>query len=498
MKSLFAAGRAGLGLTLLLCLSATLRGQTTLPPAPLREFRGAWIATVRGIDWPSHQGAPSDQQQEELRAIIDKAASLGINALLFQVRPAGDAMYKSDLEPWSPWMTGLMGSPPSPMWDPLEFAIKEAHARGIELHAWFNPFRALSGNQYSAAGTHILVQHPQWCMHYGGDVWMDPGEPGVREHTKQVIMDVVRRYNVDGIHMDDYFYPYPVKGKGGNMEFPDDRTWNLYRRGGGKLSRNAWRRENVNALVQDLYQSIKNEKAAVRFGISPFGLWRPGYPEGTGKGALDPFEALAADSLKWLREGWCDYLAPQLYWRTDQDNLAFGKFFDWWLENNVSHRHIWPGMASERVLDDRQPYEILRQISITRGRGLYMPPGHIHWSVSALVKNRGGLGDLVQQRAYQQLALVPQAPWLGQDLPPAPRPTLAAANVVRWTSEDPRMEVNVKWWFIQTYEGDAWTSRCLLPADKKEYQVAPSCRAFAIRSVSLAGLTSDPVVLRLR
>ena len=195
-----------------------------------------------------------------------------------------------------------------------------------------------------------MMEHPEWCMHYGGDVWMDPGEPGVRERTVQVILDVVRRYNVDGIHMDDYFYPYPIKKNGATLEFPDDRTWNGYRKSAGKLDRKAWRRENVDTLVHDLYESIKKEKMWVRFGISPFGIWRLGFPEGIGKGALDAYDELAADSLNWLHEGWCDYMAPQLYWRSDQENLAFGKIFDWWLQNNAAYRHIWPGVASERVL----------------------------------------------------------------------------------------------------------------------------------------------------
>jgi uncharacterized lipoprotein YddW (UPF0748 family) len=484
-------------LSLALLLAPFLRAQAQFPapPPPTREFRGAWIATVRGIDFPSDPNAPPDKQQAELRAIIEKAGAIGINALLFQVRPMGDAFYKSDLEPWSPWLTGQMGAPPNPMWDPLEFAIKEAHARGIELHAWFNPYRALSGNHFAAGGNHIMIQHPEWCVHYGEDVWMDPGEAGVREHTKAVIMDVLRRYDVDGIHMDDYFYPYPVK----KAEFPDDRTWNTYRKGGGKLDRKAWRRENVDTLIQDLYASIKKEKAAVRFGISPFGIWRPGFPEGTGKGALDPYDALAADSLKWLREGWCDYLAPQLYWRSDQENLAFGKIFDWWLQNNASHRHVWPGIASERVLRDRQPSEILHEISITRERGLYMPPGHIHWDVNALIKNQGTVADLIRQRAYQQMAVVPPAQWLGASVPPQPRPEAVVNGMVRWTLQDPRLEaLDVRWWFVQAYIGDAWVGRRLLPVGTKEYAPDKECRAIAVRGVSPTGLTGDPLVIRLR
>ncbi|NDC39290.1 MAG: hypothetical protein EBZ48_14805, partial [Proteobacteria bacterium] len=193
-------------------------------PQPLREFRGAWVATVRGIDWPFEPGDPAAKQQAEIVAICDKAAALKLNALIFQVRPAGDAVYKSDIEPWSPWFTGAMAKAPEPMWDPLEFFINEAHARGIELHAWFNPFRALSGPKFSGAGKHISLEKPEWCWRYGEDLWMDPGEPGVRARSLAVMMDVLRRYDVDGIHMDDYFYPYPLKKNGAVISFPDERA----------------------------------------------------------------------------------------------------------------------------------------------------------------------------------------------------------------------------------------------------------------------------------
>jgi len=482
-------------LTLLVLPVWRVVAQFPAPPPPAREFRGAWIATVRGIDFPHNPNETPAQHQAELRAIIEKASAIGINALLFQVRPMGDAFYKSKLEPWSPWLTGQMGAAPNPLWDPLEFAIKEAHARGIELHAWFNPYRALAGNQFAAGGNHILIEHPEWCVHYGGDVWMDPGEPGVRARTEAVIMDVVRRYDVDGIHMDDYFYPYPA----GKKEFPDDRTWNAYRKAGGTMDRKAWRRANVDTLVQELYGSIKKEKAAVRFGISPFGIWRPGYPEGTGKGALDAYDALAADSLRWLREGWCDYMAPQLYWRTDQENLAFGRLFDWWLSGNASHRHVWPGIATERVLSDRQASEILREISITRLRGLYMPPGHIHWDMGALMKNRGLVTDVVRERAYQQLAVVPPALWLGAGNPPQPIVAPSVNGVPSWTTQDPRLEaLDVRWWLVQVYLGNEWISRRLLPVGTKQYLPEKECRAMAVRAVSPSGLTGDPLVIRLR
>jgi uncharacterized lipoprotein YddW (UPF0748 family) len=388
-----------------------------------------------------------------------------------------------------------MGKAPAPFWDPLEFFIKEAHARGIELHAWFNPFRALSGPKYKGAGNHITITHPQWCMKYGEDTWMDPGEPQVRARSLAVMMDVLRRYDVDGIHMDDYFYPYPLKNPGGSgyIPFPDDRTYQVYTKGGGKLTRSEWRRENVNAFISELYHSVKREKAWVRVGISPFGIWRPNHPAGYAKGALDPYEALSADSLKWLQQGWCDYLAPQLYWPDEPKNLSFSALFDWWLSQNTARRHIWPGIASDRVLTDRQPHEILKQIGITRLRAGFMPPGHLHWNYSALGKNKGTLADLCAQRAYQDFAIPPSASWLGGEKPITPVVTVSGSTIT-WAIEDPRMNSSVKWWLIQTFDGSKWVGQKLLPTEGRTYAMPPGARGVAVRAISRTGVAGDPVV----
>lgn len=386
------------------------------------------------------------------------------------------------------------GQGPGAVLDPLDFFIKEAHARGIELHAWFNPFRALSGTKFSGAGKHVSVEHPEWCWRYGEDLWMDPGEPGVRARALTVMLDVARRYDVDGIHMDDYFYPYPLKKDGAKIEFPDDRAWSAAKASGVTLTRSEWRRENVNTFVHDLYTGIKKEKPWVRFGISPFGLWRPGYPAGCGKGALDPYEDLSADSLKWLQNGWVDYFTPQLYWPIEPANLSFTKFFDWWLSQNVALRHVWPGMASERVLRDRQPYEILKQISYTRSRGAYMPPGHVHWNFTALAKNKGKLADLCAQRAYQDFAVVPAAPWLGDEKPASPQLIMVKNGKATWSLADTRLESFVKWWFVQTYENDRWVSRKLLPVTMKEMVIPKGTKAIAVRAIGRTGIAGEPVV----
>jgi uncharacterized lipoprotein YddW (UPF0748 family) len=294
--------------------------------------------------------------------------------------------------------------------------------------------------------------------------------------------------------MDDYFYPYPIEEKGVTVPFPDGKAWKKYQDAGGTLSRSDWRRDNVNTFVRDLYQGVKREKMWVRVGISPFGLWRPGYPEGMGKGALDPYEALAADSLKWLQNGWCDYFAPQLYWPIEQKNLSFIGFFDWWLTQNTAQRHIWPGMASERVLRDRQPAEILRQISHTRNRIQYMPPGHIHWNFTALSKNLGTLADLCAQRAYQDHALVPSASWLGKDKPLAPTLKMQDGKA-EWQYPDVRLDTFVRWWYVQTYDGKTWTAMRPLPVEQKSIPVPKDTLGVAVRAISRSGMSGEAAII---
>lgn len=455
------------------------------PPLPAREFRGVWIATVHGVDWPSEPGLPGEKQKEQLRKAIEAASALRINAIIFQVRPAGDAMYKSAIEPWSPFLTGKMGRPPTPEWDPLEFAVAEAHRRGIEMHAWFNPYRALAGDKHAPGGTHIRIQHPEWTARYGPDVWTDPGEPGVNERTRAVVLDVVRRYDVDGVHLDDYFYPYPVKGAGGELvEFPDEKTYARYKAGGGTLERSAWRRQNVDALIQGAYSDIKGAKRWVKFGISPFGLWRPNVPEGTG-GGLDPYEDLAADSRKWLQNGWVDYMAPQLYWPIEPKQLSFTTFYDWWLSQNTAGRHIFPGMADHRIGSDRGPGEILRQISEVRRRGNITPPGHLHFSFSTLTRDIGKIGTLTRQRAYTTLALPPATPWLGESRLPVPllKPAFekGRGKSVSWTFVDDRYLSLVRWWVVQVASGGQWSTFQVLPATQLSIPWPDKAQAVSVR-----------------
>ena len=330
-------------------------------PQRLKELRGVWIATVNNVDWPSRPDLTVAKQKEELVAILDRVAELHLNAVFFQVRPMGDALYTSQIEPWSEFLTGTTGKAPDPPYDPLAFAIEEAHARGIELHAWFNPFRVNATTTLRA-------------YRYGRFVWADPGDPDVRQRALDVIADVVRRYDVDGIHLDDYFYPYPEGGR----EFPDDATYEQY---GGGASRDDWRRDNINRFVHDLYTTVKTIKPAVEVGISPFGIWRPNHPRQIR--GLDAYDAIYADSRLWLRRGWVDYLAPQLYWPIGKREQSFSALLEWWANQDRMGRGIVAGM--------RVTTESARQIKLVRNNDRAV--GFILFSARTLMRNTDGVND---------------------------------------------------------------------------------------------------------
>jgi uncharacterized lipoprotein YddW (UPF0748 family) len=376
-----------------------------------REFRGVWVATVANIDWPSRKGLSTAQQQAELRALLAKAAELKLNAVVFQVRPMADALYASELEPWSEFLTGKLGQAPEPFYDPLELAVREAHARGLELHAWFNPYRA---HQPSATtpipDNHIVKRRPDLAKRYGKHYWLNPTHPEVQDLSLRVILDVVRRYDIDGVHLDDYFYPYQEKDAAGRpIPFPDDDTWAAYQKKGGTLSRDDWRRHAVNRFIERLYKGVKLVKPWVKVGISPFGIWRPGNPPGIA--GFDAYAGLYADSRLWLREGWVDYFTPQLYWPIKQEKQSYPKLLAWWRDQNPKGRHIWPGLIPSRVTGGERGWpaqEIADQIRITREQGA---GGNIHFSMKALMRNRGGVADKLKE-VYSEPAQVPPTPWL--------------------------------------------------------------------------------------
>jgi uncharacterized lipoprotein YddW (UPF0748 family) len=446
---------------------------TSAPPPVTREFRGVWVATVGNMDWPSRPGLSTARQQAELIAILDRAVVLGLNAVIFQVRPAGDALYESKLEPWSAVLSGRQGVAPSPYYDPLEFAIAEAHKRGLELHAWFNPYRAgRIGTGVAPARTHIRVQRPDLVVRYGSYLWMDPGEAAVLAHTRAVILDVVKRYDVDAIHIDDYFYPYrETDARGRTLPFPDDASWRKYRASGGKLSRDDWRRHNVDRLVAELYKGIRETKPWVKFGVSPFGIWRPGHPQGVF--GLDSYVEIYADSRKWLRNGWVDYLAPQLYWRVTAPRQPYERLLDWWVGENAHGRHVWPGLFTSKSAEyDNGGFtwraaEILEQVRLTRERS--GATGNIHFSMRAMESNRD---SIVQRLAntYSEPALVPSSPWLDPS-PPAPPQAIATPDLttgsvfVRFTPGDGK---RVSHWVVRELRAGHWTTR-VLPGAERSY-----------------------------
>jgi uncharacterized lipoprotein YddW (UPF0748 family) len=374
-----------------------------LPP-PLREWRAAWVATVANIDWPSRRGLSAEAQQAEIRSLCDVAARTGLNALILQVRTSADAIYPSALEPWSEYLTGTQGQDPG--YDPLAVWLTEAHARGLELHAWFNPYRARQSQAKSAqAASHVSRMHPDWVRRYGDQLWIDPGEPAAAEHTLAVVRDLLSRYAVDGVHIDDYFYPYPVADADKQeIDFPDHATWQRLGLATG-LSRADWRRDNVNRLVQRLYALVKDLRPLARVGISPFGLPKPeARPPGiTG---FSQFDKLYADVELWLREGWLDYLAPQLYWPRAQTAQAFEPLLQAWGALNPLSREIYPGLFTSRINatpESWEPEEILGQIDVCR-RLLPGAGGHVHFSLVALAQNRRGIADALRTGPYADAA----------------------------------------------------------------------------------------------
>lgn len=404
-------------------------------PNAEREFRGVWVATVANIDWPSKPGLSTEEQKKEVLAILDTVVALHMNAVVFQVRPHADAMYDSKLEPWSYYLTGLQGKGPEPYYDPLTFWVEESHKRGLELHAWFNPYRAFMPRGGEISEQSVVKKRPDLAKKLSnGTYWLDPAKKDVQDISFNVIMDVVRRYDVDGIHFDDYFYPYPS----GNAGFPDDDSWAEYTKSGGSLSRDDWRRAAVNSLIQRVYEGIKKEKSYVKFGISPFGIGKPGDPPSIQ--GFDQYNGLYADARLWYKKGWIDYWTPQLYWKINQIPQSFPVLLGWWTRENVNGRNLWPGMIIGRMTDEKGSDEIINQIMIERG---FVPdgPGHVHFSMKGFMRDSSCLNSALITGPYQKMALVPPSPWLDDKAPAAPRVTATMANdsslTVSWLHENP-------------------------------------------------------------
>ncbi len=471
-------------------------------PEPLREFRAAWIATVHNIDWPSRKGLSGGQQRAELIKLLDLAANSGLNAIVLQVRTECDALYPSKIEPWSHWLSGRMGQAPSDGYDPLAFAIHESHRRGMELHAWFNPFRSSATDTSLKSRSHISRTHKSLMMRAGSQVWANPGSDFVKQRAIQVMVDVTKRYNIDAVHMDDYFYPYPKTSNGKTYDqFDDSAVYGKYRSKGGKLDVRDWRRAQIDGFVSDLYRSIKKTNPAVKFGISPFGIWRPGYPPSI-KAGLDAYDDIFADSRKWLQNGWIDYFSPQLYWRISDTPHSFTTLTKWWDKQNNRKRHLWPGIASNRIRGSDDPgrtaSESIRQIDVARKYASNeWGAGHIHWSIGALKKDRGGLLRELPG-AYGKVAIPPASPWLGSR-PPSPT-YVALAEEAEGLHLSFKMASDVRWRVIQIRQskGGSWETLRMIPGSQETYRFGKAPAEIAIRSLGNTGLPSRPTVLKRR
>ncbi|MEK7729202.1 MAG: family 10 glycosylhydrolase [candidate division KSB1 bacterium] len=398
------------GLLLLLLESTALFSQA-LPPK--REFRGAWIATVINLDWPSSPFLTPEAQRAELIRLLDEMRSHNLNAVMFQVRSECDAMYPSTIEPWSYWLTGQQGKAPAPFYDPLAFAVEAAHERGIELHAWFNPYRASRqvGN-YANDPNHVTVKHPEWDIQIGTIKFLDPGLPQVRDYVTSVVLDVVRRYDVDGVHFDDYFYPYPPN----QISTQDNATFTSYSR--GFTDRGNWRRDNVNLLIQMIHDSIQVAKPHVKFGMSPFGIWQNGVPAGIS--GLDAYSTIYCDAVAWLNRQIVDYITPQLYWPFGgaQD---YGKLMPWWGTQRNS-RHFYPGQAPYRVNASDGNWaanEIPRQVRANRGNANVS--GSVFFRAETFRENYKGFADSLKNDLFRAAALPPIMAWKDGVAPNAPQ-----------------------------------------------------------------------------
>ncbi|MCA9549145.1 MAG: family 10 glycosylhydrolase, partial [Myxococcales bacterium] len=423
---------------------------------------GVWIATVSNINFPSRTGLSADAQKAELDALVATTAAAGLNAIVFQVRPECDALYRSNLEPWSRYLTGTQGQDPG--YDPLEYLLEVAHARAVEVHAWLNPYRAKASAGSTAVAPHLSVTVPEHAHRYGNFLWMDPGAAEVQDALLAVVEDLVTRYDLDGVHFDDYFYPYPD----GATAFPDDTTFAAYQASGGALGRDDWRRDNVNRMVEAVNATVLRANPHVRFGISPFGIYRPGMPEGiTG---LDQYAAIFSDPPVWMQEGWVDYLAPQLYWPSTQTRQAYGPLVSWWSALAHDGRVIIPGnylsqlgSSSAWTVD-----ELRTQVALTRAEAPADAAGNIYFHIGPLQENRSGIADVFKDELYATPALPPELPGRAEAAPPPP---VVALEGTRATLSAGGPEV-LRAWVLYRDAGAGWAVQDILPASTTSVELS--------------------------
>ncbi len=403
------------------CLLFAASLLTTADCQPKYEFRAAWIATVVNTDWPSKKGLPVIQQKQEFINMLSMLQGMGMNAVIVQIRPAADAFYPSNYEPWSEWLTGVQGLPPEPYYDPLQFMIEEAHKRGMEFHAWLNPYRAVFDiRSSSVSSSHITKQHPEWFLTYGSKRYFNPGLPAVMDYVTRIVRDVISRYDIDAVHMDDYFYPYRITGK----EFPDEGIYRKYSRG---LAKDNWRRSNCDSIIKRIHDAILEVNPMVKFGISPFGVWRNADtdPEGSDtKGGQTNYDDLYADILLWLKKGWIDYVAPQLYWEIGHRLCDYETLLGWWAAHSYG-KHVYIGHGIYRTIESptaawRNPKELPNQIKLLRDNAYIQ--GSIFFSAANFNYNPNGWNDSLANNYYKYPAIIPPMAWV--DTVPPLRPVI--------------------------------------------------------------------------
>ena len=368
---------------------------------PKREFRAAWIQSVNG----QFRGMPTEKLKQNLIGQLNSLQKAGINAIIFQVRPEADALYASRLEPWSRFLTGVQGKAPEPYWDPMQFMIDECHKRGMEFHAWINPYRTKTTLKSELAPNHVYNIHPEWFVTYGDQLYFDPALPESRRHICMVVSDIVSRYDVDAIHMDDYFYPYPIKGK----DFPDDASFARF--GGGFSNKGDWRRSNVNVLIKKLHETIREIKPWVKFGVSPFGIYRneSSDPLGSKTKGLQNYDDLYADVLLWAREGWIDYNIPQIYWHIGHPVADYETLVKWWARN-TENRPLFIGQSVMNTVQNADPKnpsinQLPRKMALQRAYQTI--GGSCQWPASAVVENVGKYRDALIAEYHKYPALPP-------------------------------------------------------------------------------------------
>ena len=378
---------------------------------PKREFRAAWIQSVNG----QFRGMPTEKLKQNLIGQLNSLQKAGINAIIFQVRPEADALYASRLEPWSRFLTGVQGKAPEPYWDPMQFMIDECHKRGMEFHAWINPYRTKTTLKSELAPNHVYNIHPEWFVTYGDQLYFDPALPESRRHICMVVSDIVSRYDEDAIHMDDYFYPYPIKGK----DFPDDASFARF--GGGFSNKGDWRRSNVNVLIKKLHETIREIKPWVKFGVSPFGIYRneSSDPLGSKTKGLQNYDDLYADVLLWAREGWIDYNIPQIYWHIGHPVADYETLVKWWARN-TENRPLFIGQSVMNTVQNADPKnpsinQLPRKMALQRAYQTI--GGSCQWPASAVIENAGKYRDALIAEYHKYPALPPVFDFMDNEAP---------------------------------------------------------------------------------